>query len=113
MERTFKYKYVIDEEKRTIVALSTFAGQVVRGVARCAPNDSWDVEAGKKLAEARCSLKIAHKRLRRAEDMAKGANEGLRYFKEQVDKYTNYEMDAIEGLKKATEELLKLEKNFE
>ena len=108
MERTFKYKYVINEEKKTIVALSSFAGQVVRGVARCAPNDSWDVEAGKKLAEARCSAKIAHKRLQRAEDMVKG-----RYFQEQVAKYTNYEIDAIEGVKIATAELNKLEKRFQ
>ena len=113
MERTFKYKYVINEEKRTIVALSTFAGRVVRGVARCSPNDPWDVEAGKKLAEARCSAKIAHKRLERAEIMAKCANEGLEYYKEQAEKYAKYELDAVEGLKKATEDLLILENKFQ
>ena len=113
MERTFKYKYVIDEEKRTIVALSTFAGRPVRGVARCAPNDTWDVEAGKKLAEARCAIKIAHKRLQRAEDMVTGSKEGLRYFTEQVAKYEKYEMDAIEGVKIATAELKKLENKFQ
>lgn len=33
--RKFEYKYKIDEEKRTIVAMSTFAGKTVVGVARC------------------------------------------------------------------------------
>ena len=113
MERKFRYKHVIDEEKRTIVALSSFAGQVIRGVARCAPNDTWDVEAGKKLAEARCAIKIAHKRLRRAEDMVKGYKEGLRYFTEQVKKYEQYELDSIESVKKATEDLLILENKFQ
>lgn len=113
MERNFKYKYVINEEKRTVVALSTFAGRVVRGVARCAPTDEWDVEVGKQWAAARCSAKIAHKRLERAEDCVKFANEGLEYYKEQVEKYTKYEADAIENLKKVTEELLILEKKFQ
>jgi hypothetical protein len=112
MERTYKYKYVIDEKKRTIVALSTFAGQVVRGVARCAPNDAFDIEAGKKLAEARCVMKIAHRRLRRAEDMVKGSKEGLRYFTEQVNKYEKYEIDSIESVKKAAAELKLLEEKY-
>ena len=112
MERTYKYKYVIDEEKRVVVALSTFAGEVVRGVARCAPNDVFDIEAGKKLAEARCSAKIAHKRLRRAEDMVEWATEGFEYFSEQVEKYKKYENDSLEKVKNATAQLAKLEESL-
>lgn len=113
MERKFNYKYIINEEKRTVVALSSFAGQVVRGVAHCAPNDVWDVEVGKKWAEARCSAKIAHKRLRRAEDMAKWSAEGLAYFTDLAAKYAKYEADAIEGVKLVAAELKKLEENFQ
>lgn len=112
MERTYKYKYIIDEEKRTIVALSTFAGEVVRGVARCSPGDVFDIEAGKKLAEVRCSAKIAHKRLRRAEDMVKWAVDGFEYFAEQVEKYKKYETDSIEKVKTVTATLAKLEESF-
>jgi hypothetical protein len=112
MERNYKYKYVINEEKRTVVALSTFAGEVVRGVARCAPNDTWDIEAGKKLAEARCSAKIAHKRLRRAEELVKWAVDGFEYFTEQVEKYKKYETDSIEKVKTVTAQLAKLEETF-
>ena len=46
--RKFEYKYIINEEKRTVVALSTFAGEAVRGVARCAETDEFNVETGKK-----------------------------------------------------------------
>lgn len=112
MERTYKYKYVIDEEKRTIVALSTFAGEVVRGVARCAPGDVWDIEEGKKLAETRCSAKIAHKRLRRAEEMVEWAVDGFEYFAEQVEKYKKYESDSIEKVKCVTAQLAKLEESL-
>ena len=108
MERNYKYKYVVDEEKRTVVALSTFAGEVVRGVARCAPGDVFNIEAGKKLAEVRCSAKIAHKRLRRAEDMLKWAVDGFEYFTEQVEKYKRYEADSIEKVKTVAAELAKM-----
>lgn len=50
-----------------IVAVSTFAGKTVRGVAKCAPNDTFNEERGKRLAAARCGVKISEKRLKRAE----------------------------------------------
>jgi hypothetical protein len=112
MEKKFRYKYVIDEEHRTVVCLSSFAGQTVRGVARCSPNDVWDVDIGKMWAEARCAAKIAHKRLRRAEDMVKGTTEGLRYFTEQVAKYKQYETDALDAVKMSTARLAELEKTL-
>lgn len=109
MERTYKYKYVINEESKTVVALSTFAGKVVRGVARCAPNDVFDVEKGKKLAAARCAMKIAHKRLRRAEALAKWANDTYKYYEKLVEEYDVYELNAIATVRKAAAELKALE----
>ena len=53
-------------EAKVVVAVSTFAGKTVRGVAKCHPNDKFDAEAGTKLALARCNLKVAQKRLARA-----------------------------------------------
>lgn len=112
MERKFNYKYVINEEKRVVVALSTFAGKVVRGVARCAPNDTFNVEVGKKLAEARCSAKIAHLRLKRAECMVGWSTDCVDYYTMLLANFKCYEKDAIEGVKKATAELAKLEEQF-
>ena len=112
MEREYKYKYIIDEKNRTVVALSTFAGMTVRGVARCAPEDAWNVELGKQLAEARCSAKIAHKRLRRAEDLVKWASDGIEYYKEQLEKYSRYEVDSLEKVKYLAAKLKELEDNF-
>ena len=48
--------------------MSTFAGKTVVGVAHCAPADEFNIEIGKKIAAARCSVKIAEKRMKRAED---------------------------------------------
>ena len=49
-----------------IIAVATYAGKTVRGVAICDPKDTFDPDFGKKLAAARCEAKVALKRLNRA-----------------------------------------------
>lgn len=52
-----------------VIAVSTFAGRVVRGIATCDPRDekNYDIEKGKALAAARCNEKIAARRVKRAQ----------------------------------------------
>lgn len=59
-----KYKYYFAGNK--IIACSTYAGRIVRGVAICHPDDDFDIERGKELAAARCNEKVAAKRYARA-----------------------------------------------
>lgn len=63
--KNYNYKYVVIPCEK-VIAISTYAGRTVKGVAKCHPNDTFDVEFGKKLAAARCNEKIAYKRLTRA-----------------------------------------------
>lgn len=63
--KEFNYKYIVTNDK--VIALSSYAGRTVRGIAKCHPNDTFDVEYGKKLAAARCNEKIAIKRHKAAE----------------------------------------------
>ena len=58
--------YRIYETPDKVIAVSSFAGQTVRGVAKCNPADEFDSEKGAALAAARCGLKIAQKRTKRA-----------------------------------------------
>lgn len=62
------YKFYTDGSKK-VVCVSYFMGKPVRGVAICGPTDSFDIEAGKKLAQRRCDLKIAEKRKARYESI--------------------------------------------
>lgn len=64
--KNYNYKYIVTNNK--VIALSSYAGKTVRGVAKCHPNDVFDEEFGKKLAAARCNLKIAEKRHLRAKN---------------------------------------------
>ena len=110
--RNFEYKYKIDEEKRTIVALSTFAGKTVVGVARCAPTDEFNIETGKKIAAARCSVKIAEKRMKRAEECYTYAVDAVKYWTEELEKMKHYDADSVEAYKKAVAALAEIEENF-
>jgi hypothetical protein len=59
-----KYHFYVGKNK--IVAVSTYAGKTVRGVAKCDPRDKFDIEKGKALAAARCAERVATKRQARA-----------------------------------------------
>ena len=107
--RKFEYKYKIDEEKRTIVAMSTFAGKTVAGVARCAPADEFDIDTGKKIAAARCSVKVAEKRVKRAEDCYDYAVEAMKYWSDRVAKMKHYKDDAITAFEAAFDALTNIE----
>lgn len=65
-----KYRFYQGKTKTTgapcVIAVSTYEGKTVRGVAACDPKDTFDFEKGKKLAAGRCALKIAEKRRKRA-----------------------------------------------
>ena len=62
-----KYNFYTDG-KTKVIAVSTYAGKTVRGIAKCDVNDTFFLEKGKELAAARCNEKVAKKRLIRAQN---------------------------------------------
>ena len=110
--RKFEYKYKIDEEKRTIVAMSTFAGKTVAGVAHCDPRDDFNVETGKKIAAARCSVKVAEKRMKRANECYAWAKECVEYWTAQLEKMTRYKEDSTTAFEAAYDALTNIEESF-
>jgi hypothetical protein len=79
----FNYKIYTSDAK--VVAVSTFARKPVRGIAKCDPEDTFSVEAGKELAIARCDLKIAEKREKHARKKLSDAKKALLAAQAQVD----------------------------
>ena len=110
--RKFEYKYKIDEEKRTIVAMSTFAGKTVTGVAHCAPEDEFDIDTGKKIAAARCSVKIAEKRVKRAEWCYEVAIDAMKFWTDRLAKMKHYKDDAITACEAAYDALTNIEEKY-
>lgn len=77
-----------------VIAVSSFAGSTVRGVAKCNPNDEFDLEYGKKLASARCAFKIASKRRKRANNKLAQAYSELEKVSAHAVKMGTYVNDA-------------------
>ena len=50
--------------KKEVVCVSHFAGREYKGRAKCSPLDTFDIEYGKCLAQARCDVKIARARIK-------------------------------------------------
>lgn len=90
-----KYKFYFGNGK--VIAVSTYAGRIVKGVAKCDPSDNFDIEKGKQLAAARCNAKVAAKRVKRAQsELEKAVNEFSK-INSKVSAMNDYFIDAIEA----------------
>ena len=49
-----KYRFAYAPNK--VIAITTYAGKTVRGIAKCSPDDSFSKEKGEELAVARCDV---------------------------------------------------------
>lgn len=65
-KKTFtpKYNYIVTANK--VICISHYAKRLVKGIAKCAPGDTFDEEKGKKLAKLRCDIKVAQMRYKNA-----------------------------------------------
>lgn len=91
-----KYKFYTNGSR--VIAVSTYAGRTVRGVANCHDGDEFSLEKGKELAALRCAEKIARKRLNRAQrkiDEAYWAHVNAEMY---LDKMCDYKNDAAHEL---------------
>lgn len=106
------YQFKNENGGTTISAVSTYAGRTVKGYAKCDPRDEFDVEKGKKLAAARCNLKIAEKRKMRAGTKYIEASVAADKAAEHFDKMKAYFMDADDQVDEALAELKALTENY-
>lgn len=93
----YNYKYY-SNGKNLVVAKSTYAGKVVKGTAKCNPSDTFDMEYGKKIAEARCDYKIAKKRYSRARKKIVEAENMLKEAQEYYDRMKTYYAESWDAL---------------
>lgn len=87
-------KYKIFSGPNKVVAVSSYAGRKVRGVAKCAPGDTFNLEKGKDLAIARCAFKIAKKRQDRATQKLAEAILARDAAEEHLERMINYANDS-------------------
>ena len=103
-------KYVFYTHKNKVIAVSTYAGKKVKGIAKCNPEDDFSLEKGKLLAAARCNAKVAVKRMKRAENKYCDAVIKMTNAKQQFKKMSSYFTDAsaqVFEANKLVDEILK------
>lgn len=88
-----KYKFYTNGSR--VIAVSTYAGRTVRGVAVCHDGDEFSLEKGKELAALRCAEKIARKRLNRAERKVDEAYWAYMNTEVYLDEMYNYRGNAL------------------
>ena len=106
-----KYKIIVHDHE--VIAISTYAGKTVRGVAKADPRDEFDVEVGKELAIARCAAKIAIKRQNRAKRCLATAQARLAEAQAWVDKMSAYASDSMVDASKAVDALYEIEQKLQ
>ena len=102
-----RYKFYPTDNK--VVCVSSFAGKAVRGIAKCDPKDTFNLEDGKKLAQARCDYKIAKKRVLRARAKHAEATKALGDAREYQEKMQRYYDESFRDFVRLDEELKALE----
>ena len=104
-----KYHFYYHEENRTIVCTTTYKGQMVRGIAKCDPDDDFDLDDGKKLAYLRCKTKFARKKIKRALKAERDAFVVANRAKYNLDKACEFVSDSEIQLEDAINELKEFE----
>lgn len=107
-----KYTYYIAENQRQVIAVSSYAGRIVRAVAKCDPRDEFSIETGKKLAAARCNLKVAAKRAKRAASKYQEASIAARAATAHKRDMNAYLTDSEQALAQAKAELAEIEQSM-
>lgn len=92
-----RYHYYTDN-KSIVVVTSTYAGKIVRGVAKRHGDDEFNYEYGKALAKARCDAKVAERRVKRAEDKYEEAVSQYNDAVTQRVKMKDYYIDSLNEL---------------
>lgn len=82
---TARFKFYTDNS-HIVIAICSYGGKYVRGIAKCSPSDKFNFEDGKDIARARCEAKIADKRLKKAKQRYDEAAAALNKSTAEFDK---------------------------
>ena len=108
------FETVNDDGSKTtnVIALSTYAGKIVKGTAKCMDTDEFSFEDGKKLAAARCDAKVCDKRVRRARKKLFEVSKKLISVNDLYSKMYQYYNDALDESIKSNMRLEEISKSM-
>lgn len=105
-----RYRYYVNGNQ--VICVSSYAKKPVKGVAKCSPEDTFNLEIGKQLAKLRCDAKVTKLRMRRAKEDKDIASRWLNNSLEYFTKCDNYYRNSYDENYKANKELNAFIKNL-
>lgn len=94
-------KFKFYKQGSAVIAVSSYAGKTVRGIAKCNPNDEFNLDFGEDLAAARAKVKIEQKRMKHAQIQADQAKRDLEKAMKHYAEMTHYEASATASYNEA------------
>lgn len=91
-------RYKFYQNGNEVICVSSYGGKKVRAVAKCSPEDTFDFDAGKRLAQARVDAKIADKRAARATAKYTEALNKFIEARDYVMEMQEYMLDSVEAV---------------
>lgn len=55
-------RYRVYQNKNQVIVITHYRGKSIKGVAKCSPEDEFDLERGTAIAKCRCDLKLMNKK---------------------------------------------------
>ena len=107
-----KYKYYHSKRTNEVIAVSTYAGKIVKGKAKCNSADEFDFETGKKLAAARLSARVSRLRKQNASRLWLKAQDQFIKAQHYFKKMERYFCDACDEVKYTEAQLNEIEKTL-
>lgn len=77
-----EYNIYVIESRRMVVATTKYEGKKVRAVARCHPEDTFDLKVGIRLAVLRCELEMYKMKRRILNNSLKGLTHNVKLWEE-------------------------------
>lgn len=99
------YNFYIDKKNKTVIAVCRYAGRNVRATAKCHDSDVFDIEFGKRLAQARCEVKVAKIKIQNATQKYCDAVDVLNAAMARYEAMRQYYMDAVDQYDNALVEI--------
>ena len=64
-----KYNFYYNMSSGLVICAAHYKGKIVRGVSKCCPEDTFNLDVGKELAYLRCKQKLAERKYKHANEV--------------------------------------------
>lgn len=107
-----KCNFYLDTKAKTVVCATMYKNERIRGIAKCDPEDEFDIDIGKVLAYSRCRQKLAKKKLAHAKRVYDKALNDQDRARKNVLKALSFLHDSEEYLKRSNADVIELTKRL-